>query len=129
MRKQTDVGQPNKETGHLQSYERRDMMLREKKLFAQMEREQGKEPVDGIKKEELDKTKEQITKLNRLLNDIREHQSHERHRLALHAAINEHSHSRMVLNSLFETFMYIAVSGFQVYTIRKWFSGSPLLGY
>ena len=123
------MGAPNKETGHLQSYECRDMMLREKKLFAQMEKEQEKEPVDGIKKEELDKTKEQITKLNRLLNEIREHQAHEKHRLAVHAAINEHSHSRMVLNSLFETFMYIVVSGFQVYTIRKWFSGSPLLGY
>jgi len=33
------------------------------------------------------------------------------------------------MTSLFETVFYIVVSGFQVYTIRKWFSGNSILGY
>lgn len=77
----------------------------------------------------MEKTKNAISKMNRLLNEIREKQVNERHRLSIHKAVNEHSHSRMVVGSLLETVFYIAVSGFQVYTIRKWFSGNSLLGY
>mmetsp|Transcript_9917 Transcript_9917/g.12492 ORF Transcript_9917/g.12492 Transcript_9917/m.12492 type:complete len:94 (+) Transcript_9917:21-302(+) len=84
---------------------------------------------EGVKEQDLTSTKNQISKLNRLLYDIKDKQNNERHRLSVHKAVNEHSHSRMVLNSLFETIFYITVSGFQVYTIRKWFSGSPILGY
>lgn len=83
----------------------------------------------GVKPEDLEKTKNAIAKMNRLLNEIREKQVNERHRLSIHKAVNEHSHSRMVVGSLLETVFYIAVSGFQVYTIRKWFSGNSLLGY
>lgn len=87
------------------------------------------EEANGIKVEDLHSTKQHVTKLTKLLYEIKETQRNERHRLSAHKAVNEHSHSRMVLNSLFETIFYIIVSGFQVYTIRKWFSGAPILGY
>lgn len=125
LRKSSEVGRPNAKTGHLQTYEHQDMAQREKKLLKQM-------TIDGegaVKEEDLHTTKSQISKLNRLLYEIKEKQKHERHRLSVHKAVNDHSHSRMVLSSLFETVFYIVVSAFQVYTIRKWFSGSPILGY
>lgn len=60
--------------------------------------------------------------------DISNRQQKERHRIQLHSATNEHSHSRMVLSSLFQTVLFCAVTGYQVFTIRRWFKGAPALG-
>jgi len=126
MRASGDLGRPNSKTGHIQTYERHDMLMNEKKLMAKLS-SGAKE--GNVNEDDLKTTKEQITKMNRLLNEIREKQINERHRLGIHKAVNEHSHSRMVVGSLFETVFYIVVSGFQVYTIRKWFSGNSILAY
>jgi hypothetical protein len=83
---------------------------------------------EGIKDEDFESTKEKLKTLRRLLAEIQSKQSQERHRLIVHAATNEHSHSRMVLSSLMETILFMAVTGFQVYTIRRWFKGAPQLG-
>lgn len=127
MRTSSELGQPNKKTGHIQTYERHDMMQNEKKLVDKLEKA-AKEGAGSIKEADLKTTKNSISKMNRLLNEIREKQTNERRRLTIHKAVNEHSHSRMVVGSLFETVFYIVVSGFQVYTIRKWFSGNAILG-
>jgi hypothetical protein len=127
LRTSSELGRPNHKTGHIQTYEHHDMIQREKKLLKRMTPEKVEE--NGVKEDDLKNTKNQISKLNRLLYEIKEMQRNERHRLSVHKAVNDHSHSRMVLNSLFETIFYIVVSGFQVYTIRKWFTGSPILGY
>jgi len=130
LRQSSELGKPNKKTGHVQTYERHDMVRHEKKLMESLSRATKDKNVEsGVKPEDLEKTKNAIAKMNRLLNEIREKQVNERHRLSIHKAVNEHSHSRMVVGSLLETVFYIAVSGFQVYTIRKWFSGNSLLGY
>jgi len=146
LRKSSDVGQPNHKTGHLQTYERHEMVLKERKLFEEGKSESEKRraaaqaaaqavgdsnlPIPGaIEAKDLANSQGQMTRLNRLLNQIKEKQTAERNRLSIHASLNEHSHSRMVLSSLFETVFYIGVSGFQVYTIRKWFKGNAILGY
>lgn len=146
FRKESDVGGPNHKTGNLQTYERYAMLQKEKKLFGEGKQEAAMRKLEQVKKakeagdanlpipdaiqaKDLANSKSQMQRLNRLLNDIKEKQQNERHRLAIHFALNEHSHSRMVLSSLFETVFYIAVSGFQVHTIRKWFRGNPILGY
>jgi len=146
LRKSSDVGPPNRKTGHLQTYERHEMVQKERKLFEQGRTEaeirkaaevaaaqavgDSNLPIPGaIEAEDLANSKSQMARLNRLLNSIKDKQTAERNRLSIHAALNEHSHSRMVLSSLFETVFYICVSGFQVYTIRKWFKGNAILGY
>lgn len=130
MRKSSEVGNPNTKTGHLQSYERHEMKINERHMLNRMKHtkdEGGNE--DIVKEDDLETSRDQLQQLNRLMNEIREKQMNERNRINAHSSVNEHSHSRMVLNSLFETVFYILVSGFQVYTIRKWFSGAPILGY
>jgi len=127
FRKSSELGPPDPETGHVKSYESRELEREEEEMDKQTPTE-SKEDKDAVKEEDFDRTKDQLKKLNRLLNDIKAKQMDERHRLSVHAATNEHSHSRMVLSSLMETVLYMMITGFQVYTIRKWFSGSPLLG-
>ena len=77
MRKQSELGFPNRRTGHLMTYERFEMLKEERKI-------------------------------------------------ARKARAN---YAKMVVNSIFETAFYIAISAFQVYTIRKWFAGGPMLGF
>mmetsp|Transcript_4107 Transcript_4107/g.5265 ORF Transcript_4107/g.5265 Transcript_4107/m.5265 type:complete len:145 (+) Transcript_4107:1128-1562(+) len=125
LRKSSELGPPDPVTGHVKSFERFALEKEEE----EMDKDEGKEEEkDAIKEEDFAQTKDQLKRLNRLLNDIKTKQMDERHRLSVHAATNEHSHSRMVLSSLMETILYMMITGFQVYTIRKWFSGSPLLG-
>jgi uncharacterized protein YoxC len=121
MRKESELGGID-EAGHVVSYETKTMMDEDKEL------EQDTASQEGIKDEDFQETREKVKDLRRLLNEIQSMQQKERRRLSVHAETNEHSHSRMVLSSLLETLLFMAVTGFQVYTIRKWFSGAPVLG-
>jgi len=153
LRKSSEVGLPGN-SGHVPSYERHAALMQEKDIFekihAQRERElhdlenemkamnatesaKLKDRLEELKKgvhlNDLENTRTQIHTLNRLLNDIREKQQFEMNRLSSHYSLNQNSHRRMVVTSLLETMLYIGVSIFQVYTIRRWFRGSSLLGY
>ena len=123
LRKSSDLGGIDEDTHHVFSYERRALLDEEVEM-----KEMAESESKGIKDEDLEMTRGQLLNLNRLLTDIKERQKEERHRLSVHAAINEHSHSRMVLSSLMETVLFMMVTGFQIYTIRRWFSGAPILG-
>jgi emp24/gp25L/p24 family/GOLD len=95
---------------------------------ADAELAKGSASQEGIKDEDFQGTRERIKDLRRLLNEIQSMQQTERRRLTVHAETNEHSHTRMVLSSLFETLLFLAISVYQIYMIRKWFSGAPALG-
>lgn len=121
MRRESELGGMNDE-GHVKTYEEQRMEKEDREL------EEDSAAAEGIKDEDFQDTREKVKDLRRLLNDIQSMQQKERRRLTVHAETNEHSHSNMVLNSLMETLLFMAVTGYQVYTIRKWFSGAPVLG-
>mmetsp|Transcript_17726 Transcript_17726/g.21251 ORF Transcript_17726/g.21251 Transcript_17726/m.21251 type:complete len:299 (+) Transcript_17726:2-898(+) len=123
MRRQNDLGGMDEKSGHVWTYEQKALAAEAKLLD-----EDTASQEEGIQDEDFDKTRDQLRKLRRLLSDIQSKQLSERRRLAVHAATNEHSHSRMVLSSLLETILFMAVTYFQIHTIRKWFSGAPVLG-
>eukprot|EP00545_Synedropsis_sp_CCMP1620_P014328 CAMPEP_0119012478 /NCGR_PEP_ID=MMETSP1176-20130426/6760_1 /TAXON_ID=265551 /ORGANISM="Synedropsis recta cf, Strain CCMP1620" /LENGTH=329 /DNA_ID=CAMNT_0006965443 /DNA_START=33 /DNA_END=1022 /DNA_ORIENTATION=+ len=122
MRKETELGGMDDDTGHVMSYATKEEQEETKYL-----EEDTASKEDGIKVEDFATVKGQLQRLRRLLSQIQQKQTSERHRLVVHAASNEHSHSRMVLSNIFETFFFMIVTGFQVYTIRKWFSGDNTL--
>lgn len=121
LRKESEMGGFG-ENGHVWTMQEKAMQDEEKYM------EEDTAASEGIKDEDFQSTREKLKTLRRLLADIQSKQAQERHRLIVHAATNEHSHSHMVLGSLLETILFMAVTGFQVYTIRKWFRGAPVLG-
>ena len=121
MRKESELGGLD-ENGHVLSYEERTMNEEDTEL------DKDTASQEGIKDEDFDETRNRIKDLRRLLNEIQSMQQKERRRLTVHAETNEHSHSRMVLSSLLETLLFMAITGYQIYTIRRWFSGAPVLG-
>lgn len=116
LRKSSDLGY-DENTKHVVTYHEHALREDEAEIDA-----------DAAKEEDLQTAKTQIRTLHRILGNIRDKQENERRRLEVHKATNDHSHSRMVLNSLMETVLFMVVTGFQVYTIRQWFQGSPMLG-
>lgn len=121
IRKESEMG-GMAENGHVRTLQEKAMMEEEKFM------DEDTAASEGIKDEDFQATREKMKTLRHLLADIQSKQSQERHRLIVHAATNEHSHSHMVLGSLLETILFMAVTGYQVYTIRKWFKGAPVLG-
>lgn len=140
MRKQSELGNPNRHTGHLMTYERFEMLKEERKIARQHLLDQGHDS-NHIDDEDLPLNKQlvqpsdvvslnaQLKEIHRMLQEVKEKQQREKHRLTVSAAVNEHTHARMVINSLFETVFYIGISAYQVYTIRRWFAGGPMLGF
>lgn len=122
LRKSSELGGIDPKTNHVLTFERKAIQEEDRLL------EQDTASQEGIKDEDFQATREKLKSLRRLLADIQDKQTQERHRVLVHAATNEHSHSRMVLSSLMETILFMIVTGFQVYTIRKWFKGAPVLG-
>ena len=110
------------EDGHVLTLEGKTMKEEDKLLDEDTAAE------EGIKDEDFYATRDKLRQLRRLLAEISSAQQKERRRLIVHSATNKHSHSRMVMSSLMETALFMAVTGFQVYTIRKWFGGGPALG-
>jgi hypothetical protein len=121
FRKESEMGGLH-ENGHVRTYEQKIMDEEEKVM------EEDTAVEEGIKDQDFELTKAKLKTLRRMLAEIQNKQQQERHRLLLHAATNEHSHSRMVLSSVLETLLFLVVTGFQVYTIRRWFKGAPPLG-
>ena len=115
MRKESELGAVD-DAGHVVTDEQRRMYEEEKEL------EKDTASQEGIKDEDFVATRNKLKYLRRLLDRIQVSQKNERRRLTNHAETNEHSHSRMVLSSLLETLLCMAVTGYQVYTTRKWFS-------
>ena len=107
-----------------------NVFTHEEYFYIQLEREIEKDTAsaEGMVDEDFDVLKDQIKQLRDLLTNIMSIQLRDRRRISVNQATAEHSHSRLVLNSFFETILFMAVTGYQVYTIRKWFSGKPSLG-
>ena len=121
LRKETEAGGLN-ENGHVFTKEEQELDEEDKLMDHDTAAE------EGIKDEDFASTRDKLKTLRRLLADIQSKQQQERHRLIVHSATNEHSHSRMVLGSLVETCLFMLVTGHQVWTIRRWFRGAPVLG-
>mmetsp|Transcript_15659 Transcript_15659/g.32933 ORF Transcript_15659/g.32933 Transcript_15659/m.32933 type:complete len:404 (-) Transcript_15659:185-1396(-) len=126
LRKSSLYGKVNKETGHVPSFESLEIHREIRELY---EKEKDPEiPEGAIKDEDLKVTRDQLRILERVYQEIIAKQLEERRVWNWRTLKNQHSHSHMVLGNLLETVMYMVITGFQIYTIRKWFGAGPALG-
>ena len=122
-------GQIDRHTGHVRSLEDVEIHseikgLYEKEDDAEVLREEGL-----IKDEDLRVSKEQLRILENVYSQIIGKQMEERRTWDWRTIKNQHIYSHLVMGNLVETIVYMMVTGFQVYTIRKWFSSQgPALG-
>ena len=122
-------GQIDMHTGHVRSLEDVEIHAAIKDLYekeddAEILREEGL-----IKDEDLRVSKEQLRILEKVYSQIIGKQMEERRTWDWRTIKNQHIYSHLVMGNLVETIVYMMVTGFQVYTIRRWFSSQgPALG-
>ena len=73
--------------------------------------------------QDLDRVAQSVKNLKKLANQVVNQQARDRNRLEVHASLNEESHNNMVVGSLMETVVFIGVSLFQIFYVRRWFEG------
>lgn len=128
LRKSSTYGPVDRRTGHVPSLEEVVVHSEIHSLYA-MEDDAAILAEEGaIQDEDLTATKDQLRILERVYADIIKKQLEERRTWNWRTIKNQHLHSHLVLGNLVETIVYMGITGWQVYTIRKWFGEGPALG-
>lgn len=83
---------------------------------------------NAAEEKDLDRAKETIIALHRHIVNMKRQLEDEKHQGQIHRNIGENSSRRIYSSNIMETLFFFVISAFQVYTVRKWFSGGPLLG-
>ena len=109
-------------SGHIPSFETRSLL--ENLSF----KKDDNSDLQFDKNEAVKLAEEKLLSLRKALSHAKQKQMNYMDRLDFHKSLNEHTHSRMVVRSLWETVIFIAVTGYQVYLIRKWFSSAGSIG-
>mmetsp|Transcript_24115 Transcript_24115/g.35738 ORF Transcript_24115/g.35738 Transcript_24115/m.35738 type:complete len:341 (-) Transcript_24115:233-1255(-) len=112
-----ELGGIDTETGHVFTCEKYEE-LKEQRLLD----EDTAEDEPSIKAEDFQGVRDQIRELRRILNQISTMQNTARNRMKQHGKVSEHSQSKMRMDSLAVTVLFIVVSVYQAYTIQRWFS-------
>ena len=126
FRKSSIYGKIDPKTGHVPFMEEMEIHTEIHDLYKKGNHDP--EIQGAIKDEDLKVTFEQLRVLERVYQDIIAKQLEERRVWHWRTLKNQHSYSHMVLGNLLETVMYMVITGFQIYTVRKWFGAGPALG-
>lgn len=97
------------------------------RLFAKVVQVDLLDPVDKDADSEqtyvTDELKTSLYSLKKGLGRVQAQQKRDRHRLTLHSESNRASHNRLVFGSIIETIVFVCVSVFQIFFVRRWFQG------
>ena len=128
LRKSSTYGDIDRRTGHVPELVGVETHSEIHSLYEKEDDEVILAEEGAIKDEDLHTTKEQLRILEKVYADIISKQLEERRVWNWRTIKNQHLHSHLVLGNLVETLVYMCITGWQVYTIRKWFGGGPALG-
>lgn len=128
LRKSSTYGPVDKHTGHVPGTDAAATHTEIHNLYEKEDDVTILAEEGAIKDEDLSTTKEQLRILEKVYQEIITKQLEERRVWNWRTVKNQHLYSHLVLGNVVETIVYCVISGYQVYTIRKWFGGGPSLG-
>jgi len=123
LRKSSTYGDVDRHTGHVPSWEDVEIHSEIRSLYKKEDDATIIEEEAVLKEDDLRTTREQLRILEKVYGEIVAKQLEERRLLNWRTVKNQHLYSHLVLGNLVETIVYMAITGLQVYTIRRWFSG------
>jgi len=95
--------------------------------YQTMDLELQKEIENQVREQDLHATRAQVKHLNTMVTEMKKKQTEIHHRIKSHEATARRNHDSMVRSSKIETLLYVAITGVQVYTVRKWLLSKTLL--
>jgi len=63
-----------------------------------------------------------LSKIQHGINSIQLQQMRDKHRLSLHGDANERNYNEVFISSIVETLVFMGVSLFQIFFVRRWFA-------
>jgi hypothetical protein len=123
LRKESELD--GMEGEHVQTYEARQLQA-EQEIYAS----EGTtiDPDSVVTDQDVMLTEDKMKKLRERISELQSLMKRQRRRVAIHKEVNQHSHQRMVRASIIESLIFVLITFYQVYLIRKWFYGNSLLG-
>ena len=141
LRSGNALGGVDRKTGHVYTYEDREMLnqqqLLDEKITAKEEeqsiiKEQQKEIEkhieNQVKEQDLHPSKAQIKHLNSMITEMKKKLSEHHHRIKSHEDEARRNRNRIFKKGLFQTISFLAITLFQVYTIQNWLLSNNTLG-
>lgn len=131
------------ETGHVFTHEKRQMMDDEHMLeldtstleggldsntYASAIEERAKLLENQIREKDLEESKARLKYLHELTSEMMAKQHDHMNRIRSNSASAERSNAEMMRSSSVETALFAVITGFQVWTVRRWLTGQTLLG-
>ena len=84
--------------------------------------------VNQVEDADLTKTKEQVKELNAKTTEMMTEIQNRMTRIRSHELSARRNNASLAWSSKMETLLFALISGFQVYTMRKWLLSNTLLG-
>jgi hypothetical protein len=90
--------------------------------------EQAKIIENQVRENDLKQSREHLKELMELTSIMSQQQQAHMARIRSHGGSARRNHANLVWSSKMETLLYAIITGWQVYTLRKWLLGDSILG-
>jgi hypothetical protein len=132
------LGGVDRETGHVYTYEKKEELDLGERIFKSafgqgaeqklVEEELRKEIADAVKDYDLETTRKLMSEMSSLVMQLQTRQGAQMKRAKGHELQARRNYRRIVRSGMLETFLYLIITGYQVYTIHAWLMGKSILG-
>lgn len=142
IRSSAELGGIDPDTWHVYTHEEREAIDEEQRInglegaepsAAEVERKLVAEELEKALKNQvsgydLKATRKLMSEVNSLVSQVQKKQQNVHHRIKGHEGDARRNYKRIVRSGTIETVLYILITCFQVYTVRKWLLGNTMLG-
>lgn len=137
MRSGTRLGGVDRKTNHVYTHREKEYLDAERTLeseeekldantYASLEEEKQKELANQVRERDLHASQAQIKHLNIMVKEMSQQHSNSYYRVRSHTASARKNHESLLWNSKLQTLLYVAITGVQIYTLRKWLLNNSL---
>ena len=132
IRSSAELGGVNGDTGHVFTWEERQEM-EEEQNYEKLEDGQVQEELEELLKGQvgdydLQTTRRLMTEVNHVVAQIQRLQGEMKDRMKAHSGDARRNQRKIARSGMIETVLYLAITLFQLWTIRKWLLAGNVLG-
>ena len=141
IRSSAILGGINRDTGHVYTYDERDALDEERRIeeigikrsrdeaeASLVNAELGKVLENQVRDNDLEATKVYLKNLSEMISLLQKRQTNHHHRIKGHESDARRNYKKIVRSGMLETALYLLITLFQIYSLRKWLLGNTVLG-
>lgn len=141
IRSSANLGGINRGTGHVYTYDERDELDEERRIeeivikrssdeaeTSLVNAELNKVLANQVRNNDLEATKVYLKNLSEMISLLQKRQTNHHHRIKGHESDARRNYKKIVRSGMLETALYLLITLFQIYSLRKWLLGNTVLG-